>query len=1645
MHKSHVQSLPPDLWDSLQDFARAVPDQNRGPGFESPEEVAHEPKRAAAGTLSAHESVPTRDFEPVDLETELKRTAAESEEVTGLLRGLLVGGVLDHARARQRGRKKAPVCTSMALDIPEVYVDVGDDAAETEGRTVRLVTLLDTGAGPSLINERRARAIAARLHIDIVRAQHSPHLQLGTFVASHAGLVPEWEMKLPIVFGGLRGTITVFLVEHLAVDLIMGRRSMREFGVVLDLGAGTYEVRGPVSQRRASFDQLPFRTRQMLGAVTQRKFALRTTADVPVQPLCDTTVPVEVVDTEGNSFPMALFGMTSRLTEMDDMGLLMPTLLLRTADEGPTMVHVRSLNAHGTINKGSIVGFIHPLRESETEVVAFGNPMNEARSLERDRSAALHEEARRATEEAIREDRRYERPEAQRRELEQLIGRFQGIMSPGGKPGRAQGVELAIETGDAAPVNWRSRRLSPRDEDVLRRYVDEMMDAGVIESSTSPWSAPVLVVPKKGPGEWRVAIDYRGLNRVTKPMLFPIPRMEEIWDRLHGSRYFTTLDQCAAYHAIPIRVVDQEKTAFSTPWGKFQYRTMPFGLSGAPACLGQYMSNVLGDIRGCVAYMDDLLIATPDWRSHMDVLARVFERLEQAGVKLRADKCAFARSSCEFLGHTISTEGIAPIRSKVAAMANMPAPATREGLQRALGMFNYYRRFIRGYSSIAEPLLRLLKSDDHRPNAPISLSDDAMDAFAALKTALTSEPVLVFPDFSGKLPFTLETDASNFGIGSVLVQNKHPVGYASRSLTMAERLASATEREALAVHWGCMQFRVYLAGRKFTLVTDHQPLAWILPGSETKTQHQAVRLLRWALNLQEFQFDVKYRPGKQLILPDGLSRLPENGDEAAQVARMKALAGLPNSSRELQETERVFAKKAKETLTHLHKLQQGWADPTGLDDDAGKEPSAEAHSDRELVAFTAEQQTEEFARVIEGMDEAHTPTRAEFEQAQKEDLFCSGLKHFVGTGRVPPVGPTALQRQIERFGPLCWVSPSGLVYRSMDEHEEPPYKTHVQVPDVLDAMRVVVPEGLQKRVMGALHDSQFAAHMGVMKTLRRVNMRFWWPSVREDVIRYVGECSLCSVVKAGRRRARVHLNPYVASYPMHIVHVDLVAGLPEVDGYKYILVIVDKFTKWVELVPLRSKDASEMQQALTANLLCRFGLPTQIVADRGTEFEGELAATCRALRVKFVRTAPYHPQANAQVERTNGSLKVGLRTLCAGRERKWKDLLPWWGFAFRSAVHTATGFSPYALMMGREPLFPIDVLNRDPALEQELTNPLADPAGVQKHLAKVLSEAWELAWRTNVAAARDNKAYFDQRAACAEYKVDALVWVFRPSRSVANQPKKKLRLGWHGPYKVVAKLAPYTYRVKWANDRVQMTDRQWRELTVHVRNMYHAAWPPQWELQRAVVAEPAVDEKKAAPARAAGPIPPSPVEQPKAPEASQGRIDREEVQAPRAAPEVPVVPHDHQGERDRMHPVQVGAETKNELRGADRESVLASEVPDPLPELAPLVEEQWARVTSIDLNVPGDSALRVSVILRNGKRSQTVFQSPEALQAMDGVAAAEQAVRMRLLQAFRDAAARPRRRGEHTNYALLHGERPMMKRAASESARRDGKRPRKRG
>ena len=423
---------------------------------------------------------------------------------------------------------------------------------------------------------------------------------------------------------------------------------------------------------------------------------------------------------------------------------------------------------------------------------------------------------------------------------------------------------IDLEPG-ASPPFRPIYRLSYKELNELRTQFTELIAQSHIRPSKSPFGAPILFVPKKD-GTLRMCIDYRALNKITIKNRYPLPRADDLMDQLHGAKWFSKIDLRSGYHQVRIAECDIEKTAFRTRYGHFEWTVLPFGLTNAPATFMKLTNDIFSDYldKFVIVYLDDICIYSKTLDDHADHLRQVLQRLREHKLYAKASKCAFFQTKIEFLGHTVSTEGIGPEKSKIDAVQDWPVPTNVKAVRSFHGFANYYRRFVPRFSHIAAPLAELTRKD-----TPFTWGADQQRAFDTLKTKLTTAPLLILPDPS--LPFHLNVDASAYAIGAVLMQDQgkglQPIAYESRKLSPAEQNYPVHDREMLAIVHALRVWRHYLEGPPVLGITDHDSLRHFMTQPQL-TRRQA----RWMEFLQDYDIDIKYQPGKTNVVADALSR-----------------------------------------------------------------------------------------------------------------------------------------------------------------------------------------------------------------------------------------------------------------------------------------------------------------------------------------------------------------------------------------------------------------------------------------------------------------------------------------------------------------------------------------------------------------------------------------------------------------------------------------------------------------------------------------------------------------------------------------------------------------------------------------------------
>ncbi|TPX51269.1 hypothetical protein SeLEV6574_g00360 [Synchytrium endobioticum] len=1003
------------------------------------------------------------------------------------------------------------------------------------------------------------------------------------------------------------------------------------------------------------------------------------------------------------------------------------------------------------------------------------------------------------------------------------------------------------------------RRHSPKHRQIIRDSIATQLGAGVIRPSRSPYASAIVLIPKKNTGEMRFCVDYRKLNQITKKDVYPLPRIDDAFDALGGSNYFSVFDLKSGYWQIPIAEADKEKTAFTSHEGLFEYNVMPFGLTNAPATFQRLMDVVLSGLKwqSCLVYLDDIVVFSKTFTQHIDDIRRVFDRLKQHRLRLNGSKCHICCKQIIYLGHSITPDGIKADPAKLDAIRKFPIPQTVADLERFLGFSGYYRRFIENYAMIAAPLHDLTKKA-----IPWSWTLEHQQAFDSLRDKLIADPVLALPDFSRDVKFKLQTDASDIGIGAVLCQEdackrERVLAYASRKLTALELKWHTQEKEALAIVWACETFRHYLVGDEFVVESDHSSLQWLQ--SATKG-----RLARWALRLSEFDYQIRHKAGKKNANADALSRAPVNSptladegdgrfDEVYMIntttpSRYPTRATTRPTNQSVLERALAFKAKAnldpdpiasstrmrrfnRQAIGEPHKAEPpiSCADHIPIPSntaDSSTSVSVEISHDEEMrpqrksttspqaatvlpqqsdevvdndtqtAADAVAQETSTQLQQFVKLDVSEMSLRETIRESQHEDVDMVRIKHLLNHS--PDEKPAMVGKWPYKTMAYS-VTDDGLVFRKYIES---------RATRAVHRQQLLIPASIRMLILENFHDSPLCGHLGRDRTYVKMRERFYWPNMKNSISTYIQHCLPCTLSK---RRVNLYnrpLQPTRPDGPFAKVCIDLVGPFPQTaDGKKYICCITDFFTKWVEAVPLNDKHSSSVADAIYKQLICRHGVPKTILTDQGSEFTNSMMQRIAdRLKVTHKVTTAYYPQANGLVERFNKTLVDGLTAYQTEEPHVWDMYLDGFLFAYRTSQHTATNETPFYLLYGRDARLPVDIIHGG------LDDILDDVNTHQIRLTYDLRRAHDIV-RTSIKAVGDEyKRRWDLKGPHRSFNVGDQVLLYTPkglNKSMGIPPpsshnrdgptSRKLDVNWSGPWEVIEQKHESVYRIRHAN------------------------------------------------------------------------------------------------------------------------------------------------------------------------------------------------------------------------------------------------------
>ena len=758
------------------------------------------------------------------------------------------------------------------------------------------------------------------------------------------------------------------------------------------------------------------------------------------------------------------------------------------------------------------------------------------------------------------------------------------------------------------------------------------------------------------------------------------------------------------------------------------------------------MDQVTSGLKSAAAYIDDVFVFSKTWEEHLSALDSTLARLVEAGLKCKLSKCSFGGDSVKCLGQLVSEHGVTIDEDKVQAIRDLPRPADASGMRSFLGMVNYFRSFIEGYADISAPLSELVKK-----GVEWEWTAEREAAFLTLKAKLSERPVLAMPDFKpGHKPFILHTDWSKQAIGAVLLQEgddkeKHAVAFASRILTSAERNYAPTEGECLAVVWAVKKFRHYLHGRHFDILTDHSALKWLQEARFTNS-----KLERWALAMQEHDYSISHVEGKKNVIADCLSRVVA-GAVIAWEAETKGTEVTPIMITQILNTGVDLDELSKSEHADMIRCAI-CKDPGGADNMVFCSgcnvpyhlrchlPPLATVPIGEWLCLSCNSDSGQLEELID----PDTPLQYFPTDHYLNASLMECVRSEDGLAGVPP----GLQRRsLRRFLKRCrvhpkypgWLQVRTRTFRVKSNKDQP--------------WRTSPPLQYRWGVIRMFHD--MLGHAGIEHTHRAMSRQIYWPGLKMDVTAYCLSCMVCQQRKAvmyeaeglehtelhgalkhihadlagpfklerktvtfeatvaaagepaqprsGRARSPARQpapepepEPGPSRAPRSPKGRQPQAGLqsrPEPPPFEqhWIVIIIDYFTKAAELVAVPSKSAETIARALYDHWFCRYGVPTYITTDNGTEFAGEFTAMLDRMGCVHVNTAVRHPQANGVCERLVGTIKEKLYKYCNGHPTHWKSYLPRLRYAYMQGIHGSTHFSPFELVYGFTPHHPLPV------------------------------------------------------------------------------------------------------------------------------------------------------------------------------------------------------------------------------------------------------------------------------------------------------------------------------------------------------------------
>lgn len=911
---------------------------------------------------------------------------------------------------------------------------------------------------------------------------------------------------------------------------------------------------------------------------------------------------------------------------------------------------------------------------------------------------------------------------------------------------------------DATSVYVKPYRLPQSQKSEIQKQVRKMQSEGIIEEATSEFSSPLLIVPKKcvnGEKKFRVVIDYRLLNKQVRDEKMPLPCIAEILDSLSGAIYFSHLDLSQGYYQLELHKDSRPYTAFTTNEGQFQMKRLPMGLKISPSVFSRLMSVAFSGLNyeSCFIYLDDLIIFGNSLQQHNRNLVNVFERLRKVNLKLNPTKCDFLKKQILYLGHLISSEGISPDPQKSETISRYPIPQNADESKRFVAFANYYRKFIKNFAQIAQPLNEL-----SRKGHIFNWNENCQQSFDTLKHALINPPVLQYPDFSENNNFILKTDASGYALGSVLCNNNDmPIAYASRVLNKAEKNYCTIEKELLAIVWSVKHFRPYLYGKKFQIFTDHRPLVYLFSMTNPSS-----RLTKFRLILEEYDFSIHYIRGSHNVTADALSRIKLDLNELKEMN-----AGMHER---INVITRAQAKnKSVPKQGNLINSTEERLDHPGLVELLRRPLNSIELRLIDRITFNTYKRKIDHGYI-------HFSTFI-YNEISKIIYFCLDFRstHDLGTS-LRNLGTLCTKYKITE---LCIIKNSQTNQFIVDlaQYKNDVIQAGIKI-CILKHARSIDCKETRQLILNDFHNLSTSGHAGINRMFNNIKKYYFWPGLKKDVEAFVKKCDDCQRYKYSIISKQPLTITSTATVAFQKVYLDLVGPIkPDCDNNSYILTIQCELSKFIECYPLPTKEALVVAKSFVEQFILRYGIPQDIVTDQGKEFLANVfQESCKLLGINTLNSTAYHHETLGALEKSHKHLGAYLRMQVSKHTDNWSTWVPYWCFAYNNTVHTETKYCPFELVFGKLSHIPSNLVeNIDP-----LYNFHDYPYELKYRIQTGCHEA-----RNNLLESKTKrKQKFDKNCNSVSYNIGDKVLLVNENASSKLDPL------YIGPYEVVKDVNP---------------------------------------------------------------------------------------------------------------------------------------------------------------------------------------------------------------------------------------------------------------